>query len=167
MPSPEDVEKRLEPALLGVVLDTHDLRVVRRRGAHVLVGGIMQQPLGVTDLGLGHSRHPLEGQFDAPEAARPELGELLAGRREVVVGALGDRGVHGRGVGGPGPEPELVEDVHGGPVGGGEAGVPGEGGLGEGAGELGERKEGAEARGRGGGFRERGGDEEQRGRGRR
>lgn len=88
MPCPEHVEQSVEAALLGVELDPDDLGVVGGARAHVLVAGIVQEPLGVPDLGLRHARDSLEGQLDPPEATSPKLRELLARGRNVVVWAL-------------------------------------------------------------------------------
>lgn len=114
MPGPENIEQRVVAALLGVELKADDLGMVGGAGAYVLVGGIVQKPLGVTDLGLGDTWHPLIGELGPPEAAQAELGELLARSGDVVVGALRYGGGGGGGVGGGGAdsEAELVEPAH-------------------------------------------------------
>lgn len=91
MPLPEDVEQVLVLALPGVVLQTDHLAVIGRPGAYVLVGGLVEVPLAVPDLGLGHPGHALEHELNTPEAAGAELRKLLPRRRHVVVGALRDR----------------------------------------------------------------------------
>lgn len=88
MSGPERVKKRVVAALLGVELDPDDLGMVGSPRADVLVAGIVQEALAVPDLGLGHARDPLEGQLNPPEAARPELCELLARGGNVVVRTL-------------------------------------------------------------------------------
>lgn len=150
MSSPENIEEGVVAALLGIVLNPDDLGVVGGPGTDVLVGRVVEEPLGVADLGLGDAGRPLERQFHTPEASGPELGELLAGGGDVVVGALGDGGVHGGRVGSPGAEAELAEDVHGGPVRGcGPGGVgerPGLGGGGESGGESRQERPGERER---------------------
>lgn len=69
--------------------------------------------LRVTDLGFGDTRQSLKPQFDAPKTASPKLGKLLAGRRNVIVGTLGNRGQLRRGLGGSGAESKLVQEIHG------------------------------------------------------
>ena len=114
MPWPETFEQSVEAALLGVELDPDDLGVAGGTGAHVLVTGIVQETLGVPDLGLRHPRDSLEGQLDPPEATRSELRELLSRGRNVVVRALRNWGVPGGLCGPRGAEAELVQEVHGG-----------------------------------------------------
>lgn len=77
MSSPERVEERLVAAFFGIIVDSDNLRVSRGSGTHICVGWIMQKPLAITNLGLGHARQPLEGQLDAPKAASTKLGKLL------------------------------------------------------------------------------------------
>ncbi|GMN41068.1 hypothetical protein TIFTF001_010289 [Ficus carica] len=151
VPGPENVEKRLEAALLRIVLNPNDLGVVGRARTDILVGRIVKQALRVPNLRLPDAGDALERQLDAPEAAGAELGELLARRRDVLVGALGDRRRLRREFRGAGAEPELVEEVHGGLLGEGAVGV-GEGGDGLAA-EVGERRR--RRRRREEGFRER------------
>lgn len=115
MPGPENIKQRLVVALFGVVLNPDHLGVVGRARTYILVRGIMHKPLRVTYLGLGDSRHPLEGQLDPPKTTRPELGELLARSGYVVVGALGyggGGGVDGGISGGADAEAQLVEPAH-------------------------------------------------------
>lgn len=116
----------------------------------------MKEPLGVSNLGLGHTRYSLKGQLDPPKASGTELRELLTLSRNIIVRALSNR--RGIDVGGPGgAEAELVEQVH-------RGSVEGDGSVG-----LGERRDGfcAEVRETKEGFREKarrsryGGDEKQ------
>ncbi|GER50839.1 indole-3-acetic acid inducible 2 [Striga asiatica] len=105
VPRPENIKQGIKPAIFRVVLHPNHLRVFRGARAHVLVRRVVHIALGVPDLGLGDTRHPLEGQFDTPEASRPELCESLTGRRRVSVGALCDRrGRRGSGGGGAASE---------------------------------------------------------------
>lgn len=91
MPRPEHLEQVVVAARQGVVLHPYHLGVVGGAGAHILVGGLVEAPLAVANLRLGHTGHPLEGKLDAPEAAGAELGKLLPGRGRIFVGALRDR----------------------------------------------------------------------------
>lgn len=112
---PEGIKQVLVAARLGVELNPNDLGVVGGAGADVVVRRIVKVALRISDLGLRHAGDSLEGQFDAPEAAGAELGELLAGGGNVVVGALGDGGgggVHGGVGGGASAEAELAEPAH-------------------------------------------------------
>lgn len=121
MASPKHIKQSIETTLLRIILNPNNFIMIGSPTTHVLVARVMQVALAVPNFGLGDTWHSLERQFDAPKAASAELGKLLTGGRNVVVGALSDGGVlRGRGVGaGPEAEAELVEDVHGGLVVGG------------------------------------------------
>ena len=106
----------------------------------------MKMSLRVTDLRFGDTRHSLKHQFDAPKTASPKLGELLARRRNIVVGTLRNRRRLRGGLGGSGAESELGPEIHGGPFGRNGSEGFGEGGNGfdceiglgeEGFGEIG------------------------------
>lgn len=156
MPGPEEIKQSLKVTLFRIVLHSHDLRVVGGARTHVLVSRVVQEPLGVPNLCLGHARNSLKGQLDTPEAPGSKLGELLTWRRNIVVWAQRDGGRIGSGVGGLCAEAELVEEVHLGLV-----ERDGSVGLWEGGGgfvlELRERKEGLREREFRGGYG--GGDE--------
>lgn len=111
MSGPKHIKQSVVATFFGIILNPNDLGVIGGAGAHIFISGIVQIPLGVTDFGLGDTGHSLVGQFDSPEAAGPELGELLAGSGGVSVGAQGNRG--GGGVsGGAWAKAELVEPTH-------------------------------------------------------
>ncbi len=114
MPGPEHVKQSIEAALLRVILNPNDLRMVRGPRTHILIGGIVKEPLGVPDLSLGHTRGSLKRELHAPETTRSELRELLTRGRNVVVWALSNRRV-GCGLLGPwGTKAQFVQEVHGG-----------------------------------------------------
>lgn len=102
MLSPENAKQLLVGALFGIILDPDDFVVVGGGGTHVVVCGVVKEALGVSDLGRGHPRNPLEGELGSPEAARAELRKLLPRRWNIVVRALGDGGRRIRGGGGVG-----------------------------------------------------------------
>lgn len=79
MARPEEGEEVGVGADLRVELDPDHLDVVRLPGADQLVGRVGHVALRVPDLGLHDAHHPLERQLHPPEAARPELRELVAG----------------------------------------------------------------------------------------
>lgn len=91
MARPERREQVLVLALPGIVLDPDNLGVVGGPGADILVGDLVEVPLTVSDLGLGHPGHPLERELHPPEAPRPELRKFLPRRRHVQVRPLRDR----------------------------------------------------------------------------
>lgn len=109
MPSPESIKQTLVAALFRIILNPNDLGVVGGARTDILISRIMKQALAVPNLALGHARDSLESELDSPEAAGAELGELLARRRDILIGALRD----GRGLGGeigrPGAEAKLAE----------------------------------------------------------
>lgn len=90
MANPKGIEKIFVAALVGIELNSDDLGVVGGACADVVVSGIMEEPLAVSDFRLRDAWNSLEGELHAPEASGAELRELLARRRDVVVGALSD-----------------------------------------------------------------------------
>lgn len=121
MASPKNIKQSIKTTLLRIILNPNNFIMIGSPTTHVLVARVMQVALAVPNFSIGDTWHSLKRQFDTPKTASTELGELLTGGRNVVVGALSDGGVlHGGGVGaGPEAEAELVEDVHGGLVAGG------------------------------------------------
>lgn len=114
MPGPEHVKQSIEAALLRVILNPNDLRMVRGPRTHILIGGIVKEPLGVPDLSLCHARGSLKRELHAPETTRSELCELLTRGGNVVVWTLSNRRV-GCGLLGPwGTKAQFVQEVHGG-----------------------------------------------------
>lgn len=91
MARPEGVEEVVVLAGGRVVLHADDLVVVCGAGADVLVGRIVDVALAVADLRARDSRHALERELHAPEAAGAELRELVPRRGLVLVGPLRQR----------------------------------------------------------------------------
>lgn len=102
MLGPKYPQQVLVRALLGIILYPDHLGMVGIPGTHVAIARVVNEPLAVAYLGLGHPWHPLERQLHAPETPGTKLRELLPRRRYVAVGALSDRGNGGGGAGGSG-----------------------------------------------------------------
>src|SRR5690349_19129193 len=93
MPLPEDLQQLVEPDLLGVVGDEHDLRVTGAPAADLLVGRVRGRAAGVADGRAVDAGRLPEHALRAPEAAEGEyggadaVGERLAdGRAQNLVG---------------------------------------------------------------------------------
>ena len=123
MARPEGVEEVVELAGGGVVLHADDLVVVRGAGADVLVGRLVEVALAVADLGARDSRHALERELHAPEAAGAELRELVPGRGLVLVGPLRQRRRRARAAAQP-AQAQLPKPAHRGARGRARAGLP-------------------------------------------
>lgn len=89
MTRPEKVQKGLVGALIGIVLNPHDLSVAGISSTNIRVSGIVKSPLRISNLGVGDAMDSLKGKLHPPKAPGRELCKMVTRCRQIRIGAKG------------------------------------------------------------------------------